>query len=540
MHTFFLVLFLLYFSSLSTTIKIHTADEQIIEYAGKKEQALLQAHTIKNMTSDIGEDETVIILPEISKKTLENVMQCLELLHQIPHLAEENKSQKEQTLHEILKATNADELYDIINASSYLTIPSLLDLSCMVWCEKYALTCFENNCHQFDNREINEALKDNCLPALQTYFINQYIKHYYPQSKILTGHERCVKSICFSPDATKIVSGSGDFTLRIWNTNTGKCSKILKGHDGAVSSVRYSFDGTKIASSSYDHTVRIWDALTGNCLHELQGHKGMVFHVCFNSDDTRIASCSMDCEIRIWDTAIGKCTHTLQGHKLWVRAVCFSRDNKTLLSGSDDGTVRLWDTTSGDCLHKFRGNQQGVVFVGYSSDNKKIVSYGNNNVRIWDITSNKCNPTLRNSHNMIMTLYVNLDPQKRISAHNVIRLWHSIAGFNYNCFTLGDESTKLAFNHGNKIHIWDISGPVKNFSKYSYEQLLFYALCKEKIENNKNFEIKDNPYFLKIFNSFPLCEQDFLQYVASLNLPLSKKILLQLCKKQSAISELFP
>ncbi|KAE9386282.1 hypothetical protein BT96DRAFT_544839, partial [Gymnopus androsaceus JB14] len=48
---------------------------------------------------------------------------------------------------------------------------------------------------------------------------------------------------------------------------------ILKGHDDGVSSVAFSHDGTRIVSGSYDNTVRIWDATTGAQMGDpLQGH----------------------------------------------------------------------------------------------------------------------------------------------------------------------------------------------------------------------------------------------------------------------------
>ena len=69
-------------------------------------------------------------------------------------------------------------------------------------------------------------------------------------------------SASFSPDGTKVVTGSHDRTVRIWDAVTGECEQTLEGHSSYVSSASFSPDGTKVVSSSNDATVRIWDAVT--------------------------------------------------------------------------------------------------------------------------------------------------------------------------------------------------------------------------------------------------------------------------------------
>ena len=76
--------------------------------------------------------------------------------------------------------------------------------------------------------------------------------------KTLKGHSESVWSVAYSPDGTKIISGSEDKTIKIWDANTGACLKTLEGHKYGVSSVAYSPDGTKIISGSWDNTIKIW------------------------------------------------------------------------------------------------------------------------------------------------------------------------------------------------------------------------------------------------------------------------------------------
>jgi len=91
----------------------------------------------------------------------------------------------------------------------------------------------------------------------------------------LEGHTRSVRSVVFSPDGRRIVSASGDETIRIWNSETGEMMLgPLKGHTDTVVSAVFSPDGRLIVSASFDKTIRIWDSRSGDTvLGPLEGHQ---------------------------------------------------------------------------------------------------------------------------------------------------------------------------------------------------------------------------------------------------------------------------
>jgi hypothetical protein len=52
---------------------------------------------------------------------------------------------------------------------------------------------------------------------------------------------------------------SSEYTVRLWETVTGKVRKQWKGHQAKILSVAFSSDGKRLVSSSFDTTVLIWD-----------------------------------------------------------------------------------------------------------------------------------------------------------------------------------------------------------------------------------------------------------------------------------------
>ena len=100
--------------------------------------------------------------------------------------------------------------------------------------------------------------------------------------KMLKGYSHDVRSVAFSHDGTRIVSGSSDVTVMIWDAGSGACLKTLEGHRYFVSSVAFSHDGMCIVLGSGDATVKIWDAGSGARLKTLNVSRG-VFDVAFDT-----------------------------------------------------------------------------------------------------------------------------------------------------------------------------------------------------------------------------------------------------------------
>ncbi len=165
------------------------------------------------------------------------------------------------------------------------------------------------------------------------------------QSAVIVVRETDAKvlSVAFSPDGTRIVSGSYDHTIRVWDARSGDVvTGPFEGHTDAVTSVAFSPDGTRIVSGSDDHTIRVWDARSGDVVAgPFEGHTSYVTSVAFSPDGTRIVSGSGDRTIRVWDARSGDVVAgPFEGHTDYITSVAFSPDGTCIVSGSDDRTIR--------------------------------------------------------------------------------------------------------------------------------------------------------------------------------------------------------
>ncbi|ETW77087.1 hypothetical protein HETIRDRAFT_174269 [Heterobasidion irregulare TC 32-1] len=252
----------------------------------------------------------------------------------------------------------------------------------------------------------------------------------------LEGHTERVKSVAFSPDGLRIVSGSDDSTIRLWDVVTGAAmGDPLKGHTETVNSVAFSPDGLRIASGSEDSTIRLWDVVTGAAMGDpLEGHTGWVNSVAFSPDGLRIVSGSSDRTIRLWDAATGAAMgDPLEGHTDRVKSVAFSPDGLRIASGSDDWTIRLWDAATGAAMgDPLEGHTDWVNSVAFSPDGLRIVSGSSDStIRLWDAaTGAAMGDPLEGHIGWVNSVAFSPDGLRIVSGSDdsTIRLWDVVTG----------------------------------------------------------------------------------------------------------------
>ncbi|CAE7083023.1 unnamed protein product [Rhizoctonia solani] len=180
-------------------------------------------------------------------------------------------------------------------------------------------------------------------------------------------------SVAFSPNARLIASGSADPTapvVQLWDVKSRTpASGLLEGHTDQVWSVSFSPDSTRLVSGSHDETICVWDVERGKTvIGPLEGHTGWVHSTSFSPDGAQIISCSFDGTIRLWDTRSGgMINEPYQAHTGGVWSVAFSPRGTYVASGGNDNAIRLWDLrTGGQVDVSFKEHASAVLSVAFS------------------------------------------------------------------------------------------------------------------------------------------------------------------------------
>ncbi len=249
--------------------------------------------------------------------------------------------------------------------------------------------------------------------------------------RTLSGHARSVSACAWSPDGQRVLSGSEDNSLKVWDAASGECLRTLSGHAESVSACAWSPDGQRVLSGSADKSLKVWDAASGECLRTLSGHAESVTACAWSPDGQRVLSGSWDKSLKVWDAASGECLRTLSGHADIVSACAWSPDGQRVLSGSWDKSLKVWDAASGECLRTLSGHAESVTACVWSPDGQRVLSGSwDNSLKVWDAASGECLRTLSGHDDIVSACAWSPDGQRVLSGSwdNSLKVWDAASG----------------------------------------------------------------------------------------------------------------
>lgn len=257
------------------------------------------------------------------------------------------------------------------------------------------------------------------------------------------GHSGSVRTVAWSPDATRIASAGNDNAVQVWDATTGDTLFTCQGHSSNVRSVAWSPRGALIASASEDRTAQVWDAITGRKILTYQGHSHYVNSVTWSPDGTCIASASIDKTVQVWHATTGQRYLTYHGHPEVVYTVAWSPDGQYIASAGYDTTVHVWHADTGREVYIYRGHGALVHAVAWSPDSQYIASGGSYEVEVWNAMNGDNVCSYHDHKGLVHAVAWSPDGMRIVSCawDNSVRIWDAMTGSTI--FTFGGHSLEI-------------------------------------------------------------------------------------------------
>ncbi|KAK3322697.1 WD40-repeat-containing domain protein [Apodospora peruviana] len=301
------------------------------------------------------------------------------------------------------------------------------------------------------------------------------------RSVYLHGHSDSI--YCLQFDESKIITGSRDKTIRVWDMHTFACKLVigppdvindpalllLHQEDGAA--VHYAtiadtdagldangqpkaqerrhhsiptlyspsthhkasilclqYDNKILVTGSSDSSCIVYDLHAGyRPIRRLQYHSAAVLDLVF--DEKHIVTCSKDVSICVWDRATGNLLKQLRGHSGPVNAV--QMRGNTIVSCSGDFRVKLWNIDTGKNIREFLGHSKGLACSQFSEDGRYVASAGNDKViRVWDANTGECVRAMKAHDKLVRSLHVDSVSGRLVSGSydTDIKVWDMETG----------------------------------------------------------------------------------------------------------------
>ncbi|POS87254.1 hypothetical protein EPUL_002020 [Erysiphe pulchra] len=292
------------------------------------------------------------------------------------------------------------------------------------------LPSFNSNNDWKDLYRIREQLRENWMRGTaDAIYLNGHLDSIY----------------CIQFDEKKIITGSRDKTIRVWDLKKYICTLIIGppdvinnpslmiGDDGRLRHYAIMPDMTKnpaekhpntvsfpihhdqsilclqyddriLATGSSDGTCIVHDITNGyRPIRQLRHHTAAILDLAF--DEQHIVTCSKDITICIWNRNTGILMKQLRGHAGPVNAVQL-RGN-IIVSCSGDFRVKLWNIDTGKNIKELVGHTKGLACSQFSEDSRFIASAGNDKtIRIWDANTGEALKSIAAHDNLVRSLHI--------------------------------------------------------------------------------------------------------------------------------------
>lgn len=203
---------------------------------------------------------------------------------------------------------------------------------------------------------------------------------------LLSGsRDKCIIQWELNFEGVQVIT-KDDEDKEVKKTLVGKPLKSLHGHNHFVSSLALNSDNTKLVSGSWDKTIRLWDIASSKSDLLFKGHTKDVLSVAFSHDERLIFSGAMDNTLKYWNTK-GDLRFDNTQFRGWVSSIINIKKGKTnyIAVGCWDGSVKLLNSEY-NLDRELPGGEYAVTSLSTDADGDFLfIAYKNGTIKVWSI-----------------------------------------------------------------------------------------------------------------------------------------------------------
>ncbi|KAI9911989.1 hypothetical protein PsorP6_009572 [Peronosclerospora sorghi] len=208
-----------------------------------------------------------------------------------------------------------------------------------------------------------------------------------------------------------LATGGADKEIKLWRVGKDAMSNnmalefvfSLSGHERSINCVRFSPDGAYLASASDDTSIILWtkpktagddwrwDQISSlsdvNRIILSLGHKGDVTDLSWSPDSSFLCSSSVDNRCVIWNVEKGDVAERRKDHTQYVQGVAWDPLNEYIVTEGNDRTCRVYSLSGFGVANRPSGKKQGRKFACIQT------------IKTRDFSSNRCETDSNASEN---------------------------------------------------------------------------------------------------------------------------------------------
>ena len=212
----------------------------------------------------------------------------------------------------------------------------------------------------------------------------------------LSGHESWVYGVAIDRDGRRALTAGGgswkeidgnrpggnDFSIRLWDIESGRELKCMAGHTGQVRCVGFLADGRHAVSGGIDHRLRVWSLESGQEVKSIESQWREILSLAVSTVDSQVAVGAFR-QAGILNIETGQLMQSIDTATQPVLSIAYSPDGQLLALGLRDGSVRLWSVAEARMLRRAAKHDSAVRSVAFSADGRHLLSGGDDRMIRW-------------------------------------------------------------------------------------------------------------------------------------------------------------